>query len=115
MHGQEIRLQRGSRMNIREELFALQDLKYKDFQGKLMPTVDPDTIIGVRTPALRALVKEFFKTEEAAEFLNELPHKYYEENNAHAFLIEKMKDYGECIDALNQFLPCVGHVTISII
>ena len=49
MHGQEIRLQRGSRMNIREELFALQDLKYKDFQGKLMPTVDPDTIIGVRT------------------------------------------------------------------
>lgn len=96
-------------MNIREELFALQDLKYKDFQGKLMPTVDLDTIIGVRTPALRALVKEFFKTEEAAEFLNELPHQYYEENNAHAFLIEKIKDYDTCIVELERFLPYINN------
>lgn len=96
-------------MNIREELFALQDFKYKEFHKKLIPTVDEDTIIGVRIPALRALVKEFSGTEEAAEFMKELPHKYYEENNVHAFLIEKIKDYDICIRELDRFLPFVDN------
>lgn len=96
-------------MNIREELFALQDLKYKEFHKRLIPTIDEDTIIGVRIPALRALVKEFSRTEEAAEFMKELPHPYYEENNVHAFLIEKIKDYDTCIRELDKFLPYVDN------
>ena len=96
-------------MNIREELFALQDLKYKEFHKRLIPTIDEDTIIGVRIPALRALVKEFSATEEAAEFMKELPHPYYEENNVHAFLIEKIKGYDTCIRELDKFLPYVDN------
>jgi len=96
-------------MNIREELFNLQDLKYKEFQSRLMPTVEADAIIGVRTPALRALAGKISKTEEAGEFLKILPHQYYEENNLHAFLIEKIKDYDICIQELDRFLPYVNN------
>lgn len=94
---------------IQSQLFALQDAQYKAFQCKLMPTVSPDTVIGVRTPELRKFAKAFFKTPEAAEFLQILPHKYYEENNLHGFLIGFMRDYGQVIAALNQFLPYVDN------
>lgn len=95
--------------NIQGRLFALQDKKYREFQCKLMPTVNPETVIGVRTPVLRKLAKEIAKTPEAKDFLQFLPHKYYEENNLHGFLIEAMKDYNECIGALNAFLPYVDN------
>ena len=94
---------------IRKRLFELQDLKYRDFHSKLMPTVDKELIIGVRTPALRKLAKEISKTEYAAEFLKILPHKYYEENNLHAFLIEEIKDYDACVTQINRFLPLVDN------
>ena len=96
-------------MNITEALFSLQDLKYKAFHSKLMPTVDPDTIIGVRIPELRKLAKKLKNTQEAERFLKELPHKYYEENNLHAFLIEQIDDYAGCITALERFLPYVDN------
>ncbi len=95
--------------SVRTRLFELQDIKYKDFHSKLMPTVDPDLVIGVRTPQLRKFAREFSKTPEAAEFLKKLPHKYYEENNLHGFLVEAMKDYEECIAAVNAFLPYVDN------
>ena len=94
---------------IRRRLFELQDLKYRDFHSKLMPTVDKELIIGVRTPDLRKLAKEISKTDYAKKFLEILPHKYYEENNLHAFLIEEIKDYGVCIAELNRFLPFVDN------
>ena len=94
---------------IREQLLATCDEGYKDFQCKLMPTVDQDTVIGVRTPALRKLAKEFAKRNEANDFLHDLPHRYYEENNVHACLIESMKDYGACVAALDEFLPYVDN------
>lgn len=94
---------------IQKRLFELQDLKYRDFQCKLMPTVAPDTVIGVRTPELRKLAREFAKTPEAAEFIKILPHKYYEENNLHGFLIETIKDYGQLIEATEAFLPYVDN------
>ena len=78
---------------VLERLFALQDTKYRAFQSKLMPTVAPETVIGVRTPLLRNLAKELAGTAEAADFLRVLPHAYYEENNLHAFLVEKIRDY----------------------
>ena len=103
MHGSEIKV------DIQQELFALQDLSYRDFHAKLMPTVDKARVIGVRTPKLRAFAKEFGKTEEAKEFLKVLPHQYYEENNLHGLLIEQIKDYPTLIGELNRFLPCIDN------
>lgn len=94
---------------IQTRLFELQDLKYKDFHCKLMPTVAREAVIGVRTPELRRLAKELSKTPESAEFLKVLPHKYYEENNLHGFLIEMIKDYDQCVAALDAFLPYVDN------
>ncbi len=95
--------------DVQARLFAMQDLKYRDFSSKLMPTVDPETVIGVRTPELRKFAKAFSKTSEAAAFLQCLPHTYYEENNLHGFLIEGMKDYDQVIAALEVFLPYVDN------
>lgn len=94
---------------IRQELFSLQDSGYRSFQCGLMPTVDPDTVIGVRTPALRALAKGLKGEKGISVFLLDLPHRYYEENNLHAFLIEEIRDFDACIAALNAFLPFVDN------
>lgn len=91
------------------ELFELQDLKYKDFHQKLMPTVNPDKVIGIRTPILRKFAKDFGKRAEVEGFIKNLPHKYYEEDNLHAFLLEEIKDYEELIKELNIFLPFVDN------
>ena len=95
--------------SLPDTLFALQDLTYKEFQCGLMPTVDPDTVIGVRTPALRKLAKDFAKAPETAEFLQTLPHRYYEENNLHGLLISAMRDYDGAVAALDAFLPYVDN------
>ncbi|MEA4890526.1 MAG: DNA alkylation repair protein [Clostridiaceae bacterium] len=94
---------------VQNRLFALQDLKYRDFTSKLMPTVDKAAVIGVRTPDLRKFAKEFAKMPEAAAYIKVLPHQYYEENNLHGFLIEQIKDYAVCITALDEFLPYVDN------
>lgn len=94
---------------VQERLFALKDEGYRDFHAKLIPNIEKDRIIGVRTPALRKFAKEFSKSEHKDAFLEILPHKYYEENNLHAFLIETIKDYDECITALDRFLPFVDN------
>ena len=94
---------------IQNRLFELQDLKYREFNSKLIPNVNPETIIGVRTPALRKMAKEISKTEDFKEFLNILPHKYYEENNLHGILIENIKDYDTVIDLLDNFLPFIDN------
>lgn len=94
---------------IRQGLFALKDEKYKEFQKKLIPTVDENTVIGVRTPVLRKYAKEVSGTPGAVIFMQTLPHEYYEENNLHGMLIETMKDYDECIAYLDEFLPYVDN------
>ena len=94
---------------IESRLFSLKDEGYKNFHKKLMPTVNPDKIIGVRIPLLRKLAKELSGTDEAKEFLNKLPHTYYEENNLHAFLIEGIKDFDRCIEEAERFLPYIDN------
>ena len=94
---------------VQARLFALQDTEYRDFQCRLIPNVAPNTVIGVRTPELRKFAKDFAKEPEAAEFLRILPHRYFEENNLHGFLIERMKDYDRVIAALDAFLPFVDN------
>lgn len=96
-------------MDILKELFSLADEKYKDFHKKLIPTVNENFIIGVRIPILRKFAKQIKNTDEAKAFLNILPHKYYDENCLHAFLIEQIKDYDECIEKLEQFLPYIDN------
>ena len=94
---------------IRKELFRQQDTKYRDFQSKLMPTVAPETAIGVRTPALRKYAKALAKRAEISEFLNELPHQYFDENQLHAFIISEIKDYDKCMEEVKKFLPYVDN------
>ena len=95
---------------IQERLFALQDLSYRAFQSKLMPTVDPSRVIGVRMPALRQLAKEIAaEPQTAAEFLALTEHRYYEEDNLEGLLINQMKDLEECIEALDRLLPRVDN------
>ena len=95
---------------IQERLFALQDETYRAFQSKLMPTVDPSRVIGVRMPALRRLAKEIAaEPQTAAAFLALPEHEYYEENNLHGLLINGMKDFEECVAALDAFLPQVDN------
>jgi 3-methyladenine DNA glycosylase AlkD len=94
---------------VQARLFELQDLKYKEFHCKFVPTISPDTVIGVRTPELRKFSREFSKTPEAMEFLRILPHEYYEENNLHGFLIETLKEYDAAILALEKFLPYIDN------
>ena len=96
-------------MDILKELFSLKDEKYKEFHKKLIPNVNSDLIIGVRTPLVKNLAKMVIKEGDDALFLSKLPHKYYEENNLHAFLINEMKDYNKCIKMLDEFLPHVDN------
>ncbi|MBR3818037.1 MAG: HAD-IA family hydrolase [Clostridia bacterium] len=94
---------------IKSRLFEIRDLKYRDFHSRLMPTVEKSKVIGVRTPELRKFAKEISGTAVAESFIEKLPHKYYEENNLHAFLIEKIKDYDKCIEEVNRFLPYIDN------
>lgn len=94
---------------IQQQLFALRDEKYKAFHSKLIPTIDPQTIIGVRTPELRKLAKQIEQEPETQEFLHTLPHRYYEENNLHDFLLERIKDYPTFLAELNAFLPYIDN------
>lgn len=94
---------------ISEELFTLQDTEYQVFQSKLMPTIPPETVIGVRTPLLRKRAKELAGTPQAESFLHDLPHRYYEENNLHAFLIEQIRDYDTALAETERFLPYINN------
>lgn len=94
---------------IRKELFKNQDIKYRDFQSKLLPTLNAEDIIGVRTPILRAFAKKLYRENGYSEFLNDLPHKYFDENQLHAFLISEIKDIDLCIKECSRFLPFVDN------
>ena len=94
---------------IEERLFALQDEKYRDFQVKLIPTVDPESVIGVRTPELRKLAKELLKADDFYTFLDTLPHDHFDENQLHAFILSGMKDYDRCMAGVCAFLPYVDN------
>lgn len=94
---------------IQKALFAKQDLKYRDFQSKLIPTIDPNSVIGVRTPDLRSIAKEFANHPDVEKFLSTLPHEYYDENQVHAFILSLMKDYDECVAHIDAFLPFVDN------
>ena len=96
-------------MTLQELLFAMAEEENGHFQAKLIPTVDPALILGVRMPKLRALAKEISGSAEAEDFLIALPHIYFEENQLHAALIERLRDYTACLAATERFLPFVDN------
>lgn len=96
-------------MNIQDKLFSMQDKNYQEFSRKLIPNIAPEKIIGVRTPALRQLAKEILAAGEETVFLSDLPHKYHEENQLHAFILSAIKDYEPCMAYLEKFLPYVDN------
>ena len=94
---------------ILNRIGMLADADYRAFQCSLMPTVNPERVLGVRTPALRRLARELSGSTEAEHFLASLPHSTYEENNLHAFLLERTADYDLCVARLDRFLPFVDN------
>ena len=96
-------------IRIQEELFKRQDIKYRDFQSGLIPGKTSEVMIGVRTPELRKLAKEILKAGGYEEFLNDLPHRYFDEDQLHAFIISGMKDYERAMEELIKFLPYVDN------
>ena len=100
-------------MTVYEELLKVKDDTYKEFQAKLVPNIDPDIILGVKTPEMRQIAKEVFNSKEKDAFLKDLPHKYYEENLVHFFIISLIKDFDECIREVETFLPYVDCWPVS--
>ena len=94
---------------LRTRLIGASEPDFADFQRRLMPTVSPERVLGVRTPILRRLARELFGHPGREAFMRELPHVYFEENNIHAFMIERITDFDECVRALDIFLPHVDN------
>ncbi|MDE7227847.1 MAG: DNA alkylation repair protein [Treponemataceae bacterium] len=100
----------GIEQEIRDALFALQDPAYRDFNARLIPTVDKATVIGVRVPHVRALAKRLAaEKKDVAPFLDALPHRYFEENGVHTALLEGMRDFGDCMARTEQFLSFIDN------
>ena len=95
--------------DLQQQLFALQDKTYQEFHSKLMPDTDKETVIGIRIPVLRKFAREFARRPEAREFLQQLPHQYYEENNLHMMLIIAEKDYEKCLAEVERFVPYIDN------
>ena len=100
-------------MTVLDKLFQAKDESYRDFQAKLVPNIPAETIIGVRTPDMRRIAKEVFAGDERDRFLAELPHRYYEENLVRFFVIAMIKDFDECVRAVELFLPYIDCWPVS--
>ena len=95
-----------------KRLLAEQDLKYRDFHASLLPNIDKKSIIGVRVPTMRKIAKDFAASATPADlgkFLDKLPHKYFEENQVHLFVVERIRDFDECMRRIEQFLPYINN------
>lgn len=94
-------------MTLYRRLAEVKDDAYREFQAKLVPNIPKETILGVRTPEMRKIAKEVFESTERDAFLNDLPHKYYEENLIHFFVLAMIRDFDECVRRVEAFLPYV--------
>ncbi|MBQ0142357.1 MAG: DNA alkylation repair protein [Prevotellaceae bacterium] len=95
--------------DLQQHLFKLRDAEYAMFQAKLTPGIPEENFIGVRVPILRKFAKDYMKNPECNSFIHTLPHIYYDENMLHGLLLSEVKDYDECVDLVDQFLPYVDN------
>ena len=100
-------------MTLYDRLAAVKDDAYRDFQIKLVLNIPQETVIGVRTPAMRAIAKEVFESAERDAFLSDLPHRYYEENLIHFFVLARIRDFDACVRSVEAFLPYVDCWPVS--
>ena len=100
-------------MTLYDRLITVKDDAYRDFQSKLVPNVPPENMVGVRTPDMRKIAKEVFESPEREAFLNDLPHRYFEEDLIHFFVISMIRDFDECVRAVEAFLPYVDCWPVS--
>lgn len=94
---------------IKKHLFELKESDYKEFMAKLIPGVDPGSVLGIRTPALRNYAKELAKRDDIDDYLHSLPHELFDENQLHAFILSELKDYDRCIKEVDSFLPYIDN------
>ena len=100
-------------MTLYDRLKEVRDESYREFQSKLVPNIPPETIVGVRTPEMRRIAKEVFESADRDAFLNDLPHRYYEENLIHFFVLSMIRDFDECVRRVEAFLPYVDCWPVS--
>ena len=106
-------MQEENEMTLYDKLIEEKDDEYKKFQARLVPDIPPETIVGVRTPQMRRIAKEVFESGYRDEFLSDLPHKYYEENLIHFFVVALIKDFDDCVNAVEAFLPYIDCWPVS--
>lgn len=94
---------------ILEKLKKKGNKKLAKFQAKIIPTVSEKKILGVKTPDLRKLAKELVNDKDIGKFLKELPHKFFEENQLHAFIVSEIKEFEPCLRKVKEFLPFVDN------
>ena len=94
---------------ISDYLVSLKDEKHIDFVAKLTPNICKEKILGINNPVLRKYASEINGSIEAEEFLSDTPHYYLEENNLHAYLIERINDFNKCIIEIDRFLPYIDN------
>lgn len=100
-------------MTLYSQLIEVKDDAYREFQAKLVPNIPQELILGVRTPEMRRIARMVFESPDREAFLNDLPHRYYEENLIHFFVIAMIRDFDECIRRVEEFLPYVDCWPVS--
>ncbi len=94
---------------ITKELLSLRDDKVADFTSRTIPNIERNKILGLKTPELKAIAKKYFGTKDGEKFLNEVPHKYFEEDQVHVFMLSLIKDFDICIKETEKFLPLIDN------
>ena len=94
---------------ILQDLKALENQKNKAFVCKLVPTINADDVLGLYSADIKALAKKYADNGLIDGFLDNLPHRYLEQNTLHGLIVCGIKDYDKCVERLDAFLPYVDN------
>lgn len=99
--------------DLQQILFQHQDVEYAEFSAKLIPSLPREKFIGIRSPEYKKILAQIKGDPVIAEFLASLPHTWHEENCLHAALINRIKDYDECVAELERFMPYIDNWAVN--
>lgn len=95
---------------ILDEIIRSADPEYKEFHQRLIPTINKDSVLGLRSPLAQKIAKKYANTDTGERFLDSLPHKYYDENIVHAFMLCSLKCSKENLTKrIVRFLPFIDN------